>query len=279
MKYLLIATILATGSCLTAMAQYNTNLLVNPGFEASPTTLTGWTTFAYNSGYAHIIPSTQILTVMPNWLTQGNLTNVYNGSIAACYSSYSYYSSNYYGGLYQNVTNTISSVYNMSVYAEDAWATDGGFYPSGDGGTNKNVLVLKVEYHDASTALLASSSQSFDIYRDANYHLCSASFTNSVPPSAAYVNASIVIIKDDQGILLDDASLVAVPPPPTPPAITIATVGGQEMFVSYPQAGALYTLQTATNVNGPWVPATNGVPAISYMFTNSAPGSTFFRLQ
>jgi len=72
---------------------------------------------------------------------------------------------------------------------------------------------------------------------------------------------------------------VAVPPPPTPPAITIATVGGQEMFVSYPQACALYTLQTATNVNGPWVPATNGVPAISYMFTNSALGSTFFRLQ
>jgi len=49
--------------------------------------------------------------------------------------------------------------------------------------------------------------------------------------------------------------------------------------VSYPQAGGLFTLQTATNVNGPWVPATNGVPAISYMFTNSALGSTFFRLQ
>ena len=50
MKYLLIATILATGSCLTAMAQYNTNLLVNPGFEGSPNTLTNWSTFAYNVG-------------------------------------------------------------------------------------------------------------------------------------------------------------------------------------------------------------------------------------
>ena len=278
MKYLLIATILATGSCLTAMAQYNTNLLVNPGFEDSPNTLTNWSTFAYNTGYAKIIPSSQILNIMPAWVTQGNFTNIYDGSIAACYTSYSYYNSNPYGGFAQQITNQISSVYNMSVYAEDAWASDGGLNPNGDGQTNKNVVFLKVEYHDAANAMLAYSSQTFDIVRDAHYHLCSASFTNTVPASTAYVNAVIGIDKDNQGILLDDASLVAVPPPPTPPAITIATVGGQEMFVSYPQAGGLFTLQTATNVNGPWLPATNGVPAISYMFTNSAPGSTFFRL-
>ena len=279
MKYLLIATILATGSSLTAMAQYNTNLLVNPGFEGSPNTLTNWSTFAYNVGYAHIIPSAQILTVFPNWLSQGNLTNVYDGSGAALYESFSYYNSNPYGGLYQSVTNNNSAVYNISVYALDAWATDGGSYPNGDGATNQNVLTLKVEYRDALNNLLVGSSQTFGITRDANYHLCSASFTNTVPPSTAYVNAVIGVNKDSVAILLDDASLVAVPPPPTPPAITIATVGGQEMFVSYPQAGGLFTLQTATNVNGPWVPATNGVTAISYMFTNSAPGSTFFRLQ
>jgi hypothetical protein len=272
MKYLLIASLLATGSCLTAIAQ--TNVLVNPGFENG---LTNWSTFAYNTGYAHIIPSAQIPTVFPGWLSQGNLTNVYAGSGAALYESYSYYNSNPYGGLYQSVSNNISAVYNVSVQALDAWATDGGSYPNGDGATNQNVLTLKVEYRDALNNLLVGSSQTFSIIRDANYHLCSTSFTNTVPPSTAFVGAVLAINKDNVAILLDDASLVAVPPPPTPPAIAIATVGGQEVFVTYPAAGGLFTLQTATNVNGPWVPATNGVPAISYLFTNTGP-ATFFRL-
>lgn len=61
-----------------------------------------------------------------------------------------------------------------------------------------------------------------------------------------------------------------------PPAVGIASTPGQ-VLIYYPTSGSNFVLQTATNVNGPWVPASNAVPAISYYFTNTTP-SQFFRL-
>jgi len=63
----------------------------------------------------------------------------------------------------------------------------------------------------------------------------------------------------------------------TPPPISIAPSGGQ-VVVFYPLSGSNYVLQTTTNLaTGPWVPATNGVPAIAFTFTNTAPAQ-FYRL-
>lgn len=66
---------------------------------------------------------------------------------------------------------------------------------------------------------------------------------------------------------------------PTPPPVNIApSSSGGQMVVYYPMSGSNYVLQTATNVAGPWAPATNGMPAISFVFSNTSPVQ-FFRLQ
>ena len=65
----------------------------------------------------------------------------------------------------------------------------------------------------------------------------------------------------------------------TYPPLTMGAGGGQ-MIVCWPlSAGTNYTLQMTTNLAaGPWVPATNGVQAVSFLFTNNQP-AVFFRLQ
>jgi len=62
----------------------------------------------------------------------------------------------------------------------------------------------------------------------------------------------------------------------TPPPLGVTMAGGQ-VFICYPTSGSNFVLQTATNLNGPWVPASNGVPAISVLFSNTA-SAAFFRL-
>ena len=61
-----------------------------------------------------------------------------------------------------------------------------------------------------------------------------------------------------------------------PPPVGIASANGQ-MLIYYPTSGSNYVLQTATNLNGPWSNASNGVPAVSFYFSNTAPVQ-FFRL-
>lgn len=63
------------------------------------------------------------------------------------------------------------------------------------------------------------------------------------------------------------------------PPLTVGTAGGQIIVFWPASAGTNFTLQTTTNLaTGPWVPATNGVPAISFVFSNNLP-AVFFRLQ
>jgi len=77
----------------------------------------------------------------------------------------------------------------------------------------------------------------------------------------------------DQPLSLTVASTNIFPP------LTVGT-GGGGIIVFWPaSAGTNFTLQTTTNVDtGPWVPATNGVPAFSFVFSNTSPAQ-FFRLQ
>jgi hypothetical protein len=63
----------------------------------------------------------------------------------------------------------------------------------------------------------------------------------------------------------------------TPPPVGIASATGGQMLIYYPTSGSNFVLQTATNLSGPWVTASNGVPAAAYYFTNTAPVQ-FFRL-
>ncbi len=63
------------------------------------------------------------------------------------------------------------------------------------------------------------------------------------------------------------------------PTLTVGTGSGQIIVLWPASAGTNFTLQTTTNLaTGPWVPATNGVPAISILFSNTG-SAQFFRLQ
>jgi len=61
--------------------------------------------------------------------------------------------------------------------------------------------------------------------------------------------------------------------------LTVGTGGGRIIIFWPASAGTNFTLETTTNLaTGPWVPATNGVPAVSFVFSNTSPAQ-FFRLQ
>ena len=62
------------------------------------------------------------------------------------------------------------------------------------------------------------------------------------------------------------------------PPLVVGAGGGQIIVLWPASAGTNFTLQTTTNLTtGPWVPATNGVAAISFLISNSTPAQ-FFRL-
>jgi hypothetical protein len=87
-----------------------------------------------------------------------------------------------------------------------------------------------------------------------------------------------VRVTDNLSVTVDQPltlNLVATNIPP----LSVATAGGQIMVFWPGSAGTNFNLQMTTNLTtGPWVPATNGVPQVSFAFTNM--GSTvFFRLQ
>jgi hypothetical protein len=64
----------------------------------------------------------------------------------------------------------------------------------------------------------------------------------------------------------------------TYPPLTVGLGGGQVIVLWPASAGTNFTLQMTTNLaTGPWVPATNGVPAVAFTFTNNPPAA-FFRL-
>jgi hypothetical protein len=75
-----------------------------------------------------------------------------------------------------------------------------------------------------------------------------------------------------QGLALNIVSTNNYPP------LMVGTGGGQILIYWPLSAGTNYTVQMTTNLaTGPWVTATNGVPAAAFIFTNQGPAA-FFRL-
>jgi hypothetical protein len=63
------------------------------------------------------------------------------------------------------------------------------------------------------------------------------------------------------------------------PPLSVGTSGGQIIVLWPASAGTNFTLQTTTNLaTGTWVTASNGVPQVSFIFSNTAP-AVFFRLR
>jgi len=87
-----------------------------------------------------------------------------------------------------------------------------------------------------------------------------------------------VQVMDSLGGFYDQPLSLTILSTNTFPPLTVGTGGGQ-IIVFWPAAsGTNFTLQTTTNpATGPWVPATNGVPAVSFVFSNTGKAQ-FFRL-
>jgi hypothetical protein len=89
-----------------------------------------------------------------------------------------------------------------------------------------------------------------------------------------------VRVSDSAGGYFDQPFSLTVTSTNSYPPLTVANAGGGRVIVFWPASGGTnFSLQTTTNLaTGPWVPATNGMSAISIIFSNSSPAQ-FFRLQ
>ena len=85
--------------------------------------------------------------------------------------------------------------------------------------------------------------------------------------------ADLLTATNEQSLSLNIVSTNTYPP------LTVGLGGGQVIVLWPASAGTNFTLQMTTNLAaGPWVPATNGVPAVAFTFTNNPPAA-FFRLR
>jgi hypothetical protein len=102
--------------------------------------------------------------------------------------------------------------------------------------------------------------------------LLSGTLTNSSGPFNFTVEAA-----DKLGAIYDQPlTLTVINTNSVPPPVGITSAGGQ-VLIYYPTSGSNFVLQTATNLAGPWATASNGVPAISFFFTNTG-AARFYRL-
>ncbi len=103
--------------------------------------------------------------------------------------------------------------------------------------------------------------------------------TNGLLSGSAAVNGTFnfsVHAKDALGIIATQPLSLTLITTNIPP-LAISTANGQFFVLWAASAGTNFTLQTATNVAGPWVTASNGVPQNAFSFSNTAP-AVFFRL-
>ncbi|MGD0597049.1 MAG: DUF5060 domain-containing protein [Sedimentisphaerales bacterium] len=161
-------------------------LLTNPGFESG---LTGWSVSASNgwtdaSTTAHSGAESAVFTVY-------DTTTPYSAYVLAT----------------QSIAYDGSSEYTLSVYARDNWSTGSG--------TMANAVTLKIEYYNASSALLRTDQQSYSLSKDYQWYQYVLTVTG-IPAGTAIIKPVIGTTQVDQwgkSILFDDASLIGVTSP------------------------------------------------------------------
>ena len=163
-------------------------LLTNPGFESG---LTGWSVSSSNGW-------TETSTTAHSG-TKSAVFVVYDNS--APYSAYVLAT--------QSIAYDGSSEYTLSVYARDNW--------SGGSGTMANAVTLKIEYYNASSALLRTDQRSYSLSKDYQWYQYILTATG-IPAGTAIIKPVIGTTQIDQwgkSILFDDASLTgqSVTPP------------------------------------------------------------------
>jgi hypothetical protein len=176
-------------TAIFAVTAANAELLSNPGFESSSSSLTGW-------------------TVTSNNASSGISTTAYSGTKSARLETND--TSSPYSA-YINATQSIaydgSSEYTLSVYARDNWSTGSG--------SMTNAVTLKIEYYNASSTLLRTDTQSFTLLKDYAWHPYIITSSN-IPAGTATVKPVIGTSQSDQwmrSILFDDASFTGILPP------------------------------------------------------------------
>jgi hypothetical protein len=182
--------VLVALTSLLATSAISAELLTNPGFENN---LTGWSVNTSN-GSAMSFTTTHSGSKSAKFETNDK---------ASPYSGYIYAS--------QSIAYDNSSEYTLSVYARDNWPN--GNLPMA------NAITLKIEYYNASSALLRSDQQLSALPKDGQWYLYTFTSTN-IPSGTATVKIIIGTTQDSEwmkSVLFDDASLtglIVIPPVP-----------------------------------------------------------------
>jgi len=153
-------------------------LTTNSGFESGTT---GWSNSGENSWWV-VTSSTVHSGSKSASLTTWDDTSPYSG----------------YRFIWQSVSHNGSSEYTLSVFARDNWSTGWNVI--------SQAVTLKLEYYDASSNLLRTDQQSFDLPK--NYKWYHYFFTSTdIPADTATIRPVIGTSINKVNILLDDVSL------------------------------------------------------------------------
>jgi hypothetical protein len=156
-------------------------LLTNPGFESN---MTGWSVSSSN-GYPGSSTTAHSGTKSTNFIVY-DTTSPYSAYVLAT----------------QSIVYDGSNEYTLSVYARDNWSSGSG--------TMRNAVTLKLEYYNASSALLRVDQRTFTLAKDYKWHQYFLSTTTGIPAGTAIIKPVIGTTQTDEygkSILFDDASL------------------------------------------------------------------------
>ncbi|MEN6385468.1 MAG: DUF5060 domain-containing protein [Phycisphaerales bacterium] len=183
-----IGVLLALTSMFAASAI--AELLTNPGFENN---MTGWSVITSNGNVSS--STTAHSGAKSSKFETGDKDSPYSGYVYAS----------------QTIAYDNSSEYTLSVYARDNWSN--GDPPMA------NAITLKIEYYNASSALLRSDVQLSALPKDGAWHFYTFTSTD-IPQGTATLKITIGTTQDTEwmkSVLFDDASLtgiIIIPPEP-----------------------------------------------------------------
>ena len=184
--------LLAIAAVFTTTA-ISAELLTNPGFESSSSSLTGWTVTSSNASAA----------ILATAHSGTNSARLETSDKSLPYSAY------------VNATQSIpydgSTEYTLTAYAMDNW--------SNGGNAMTDAVILKIQYYNASSTLLREDTASLSMPKDYSWHFYTLTSTD-VPAGTATVKPVIGTIQFNEwmrSILFDDVSftsITVIPPQP-----------------------------------------------------------------